>query len=142
MADDTNQTIAAIKLTVTLENGEVVHQTNGVEEIQLGAGQNLPALETQIERMETGERKQFTVEPTDAFGSHDENLVSTLPRSRLAPEVEPEIGMRLSGVSEDGTKVSLRIVEVKPEEIVVDANHPLAGQSLHFDAELVELKAA
>lgn len=108
-------------------------------EFTLGSGQIIPGLDNAIDGMAVGESKQVAIDPTDAYGSRDENMVQSVPLSALPEDIKPNVGMQLQSQSAEGQVVQLVVTEVTEDSITVDANHPLAGQVLHFEVELVEI---
>lgn len=106
-----------------------------------GYGQILPILEKSLAGKQSGAK--FTVEaaPEDAFGDHDDEGVFEVDREGLDVE-DPQVGDELHAKDAEGHVLVLRILEVRPESIVVDANHPLAGKSVRFEVEVIGVRAA
>jgi peptidylprolyl isomerase len=92
--------------------------------------------------MKVGDSKTVTISPEQAYGPRHEQLVQEVPKTALPPELEPEIGMQLHSKAPDGQTMQLLVTEVAEQTITVDGNHPLAGQDLTFDIELVEIDGA
>ena len=90
--------------------------------------------------MEVAEKKTIEIPMDEAYGDVQKELVQEIRKEQLLAEITPEIGMGLVAKGEDGSERQLRITEVRDASIVVDANHPLAGQDLVFELELVEIK--
>lgn len=133
-----------VEYTVRTSAGRLVGGTGagGPQTLVLGEGRLFPELEEALLGMTAGEEKAVTVPSASAFGPRDEAMVIEIPRERLQEGVTPEPGMQLSARAQDGQEVSLTITEVREENVVADANHPLAGEDLHFALTLVEVKAA
>ena len=89
--------------------------------------------------MEPGSRKQFVVQAEDAYGARDETRVKRLPRAGFPGDVTLEKGQHFSYRSTKGTEM-YRVCEVNDDSIVVDSNHPLAGEHLHYDVEIVAVQ--
>jgi len=125
----------------SLDDGTPFDSSRGGDplQFQLGAGQLLPGFETAVEGMTVGESKSFSLAPEEAYGPHQEALVQDVPKSALPDDMTPEVGMQLQGTGSDGQTMQLVVTDVKSEAITVDGNHPLAGQALNFDIELVEV---
>jgi peptidylprolyl isomerase len=123
----------------TLQNGEVFDTSEGRHplEVEMGAGQVLSGFEKALLGMSLNEKKVFTLDPEDAFGQKDESRIYSLPRADIPSEVNPEIGQTVALSSPAGRQVPAMITEVDEETVVVDLNHPLAGQTLTFDIEVV-----
>lgn len=133
-----------IDYTVRTDEGRVVGGTEqgGPQTLVLGEDSLFPELENALVGMEPGEQKKVTVAADNAFGPRDETRIVQIPRSQLAPEPAPQPGMQLSARASDGGEVTLTIVEVGGDSVTADANHPLAGEDLHFTVSLREVKAA
>ena len=130
-----------IHYTGTLDDGTQFDTSAGRDplEFELGGGQVIPGFDTAVEGMAVGESKNVRIEPDQAYGERHDQLVQQVPRSALPDDLEPEVGMGLQSQSPDGQVMMLMVTEVGEENITVDANHPLAGQALNFDIELVEV---
>jgi FKBP-type peptidyl-prolyl cis-trans isomerase 2 len=76
----------------------------------------------------------------DAYGEKNEDMLIEFPKNQFPPELNPEVGMQLMMNNGQGQQFPVNIVEVKEESVVLDANHPLAGQDLIFDLELMEIE--
>lgn len=100
-----------------------------------------PKVETALEGKEVGAELDLVLEPEDAFGEYDAELIRVEP-AHLFPE-EVHVGMQLEGASEDGHEVLLyTVTDVADGKVVVDGNHPLAGQSLRLKCRVQEVRAA
>ncbi|MEE4278153.1 MAG: peptidylprolyl isomerase [Halieaceae bacterium] len=108
-------------------------------EFILGGGQVIPGFEKAVEGMAVGESKSFSIPSEEAYGQHREELVQDVPSSALPEELTPVVGMQLQGSNGEGQTMNLVVTEVKEDAITVDGNHPLAGQDLNFEVELVEI---
>ena len=130
-----------IHYTGTLDDGTQFDSSAGRDplEFELGGGQVIPGFDSAVEGMAVGESKNVRIEPDQAYGERHEQLVQQVPRSALPDDLEPQVGMGLQSQSPDGQVMMLMVTEVADESITVDANHPLAGQALNFDIELVEI---
>jgi FKBP-type peptidyl-prolyl cis-trans isomerase SlyD len=105
-----------------------------------GAGQIIEGLEEQLRQMVAGEKRTVVVPPERAYGAHDASLVQRVPRARL-PVDELKVGDQFqTGPDRAAPIVTVRAIE--GEEILLDANHPLAGQALHFEVEVVAVRPA
>lgn len=127
----------------TLQNGEVFDTSEGRHplEVQMGAGQIISGFEEALMGMSLNEKKVFTLEPEDAYGKRDESLTHSFPRSDVPAEINPEVGQTVALSSSEGQQVPATITAVDDEKVVVDLNHPLAGETLTFDIEVVGISA-
>lgn len=125
----------------TLADGTQFDSSEGRDplEFSLGAGAVIPGFEKAVEGMAVGENKSVIIEPDDAYGPRHDQLVQQVPGSALPDDIEPAIGMQLQGQSPEGQVMNLTVTAIEEDGITVDANHPLAGEALTFDIELVEI---
>ena len=130
-----------IHYTGTLEDGTQFDSSDGRDplEFALGGGQVIPGFDSAVDGMAVGDNKSVTIPPEQAYGECHEQLVQQVQKSALPEDMEPAVGMQLQSQSPDGQVMNLVITEVADETITVDANHPLAGQTLTFAIELVEI---
>ncbi len=130
-----------IHYTGKLENGEVFDSSKDREPLQfkMGEGQVIPGFEKGIAGMEVGDSKDITIPPEEAYGAKNEQLVFEIERSKLPDHITPELGMQLQMTQENGQPVNVVISALTDDTITIDANHPLADKTLHFDVELVDI---
>ena len=130
-----------IHYTGTLDDGTQFDSSDGRDplEFELGAGQVIPGFDAAVDGMGVGENKSVRIEAESAYGERHEQLIQEVPRDALPEEIKPEVGMALQSQSPEGQVANLVIIEVTEESITVDGNHPLAGQALNFDIELVAI---
>ncbi len=123
----------------TLQNGDVFDSSHGSQplEVQMGAGQLIEGFERELMGMALKETKVFTLEPDDAYGQRDENLTRDFARGDLPPEMDPRVGMTIGLQTPDGRQVPVQITYLDDEKMSVDMNHPLAGEALTFEIEVV-----
>ena len=130
-----------IHYTGTLDDGTQFDSSAGRDplEFALGGGQVIPGFDNAVDGMTVGDSKTVTIPPEEAYGQRHEQLVQQVSRDALPDEIEPAVGMQLQSQSPEGQVMMLVVTEVGDESITVDANHPLAGQALTFEIELVEI---
>lgn len=130
-----------IHYTGKLADGTVFDTSDGRDSLsfELGAGQVIPGLDKAMRGMEVGEKKTVNVAMAEAYGPHHPEGVHVVEREQLPPEVDTQVGSRLQASAEDGNVVNLTVVASDEKTVTLDANHPLAGQDLVFDVELVEV---
>jgi len=141
MAEAKNGSRVRVHYTGTLNDGRVFDSTEGRDPIEftLGQGQVIPGFEQAITGMQEGQSKQFTLSPDQAYGPRRNEMVMEIDRQRVPPDFHPQAGQRIELRSADGHTLPATIVEVTPDVVRVDANHPLAGEELNFEIELVEV---
>lgn len=125
----------------TLDDGTEFDSSAGREplEFALGGGQVIPGFDNAVDGMTVGESKTVTIPAEEAYGERHDQLIQQVPKTSLPEDMKPEVGMQLQSQSPDGQMMNLVVTEVEDESITVDANHPLAGQTLTFALELVEV---
>ncbi len=136
-----NNTIK-VNYTGKLSNGQIFDTSKGKEPIEfvLGQGRLIPGFEKGLIDMKLNEKKTIEIAKDQAYGDVNDNLIKEVNKTELPQDMEPKVGMGLVSKSPDGKEINLMVVEVKDESIVIDGNHPLAGQDLIFDVEVVEIK--
>ena len=130
-----------IHYTGTLQDGSTFDSSAGRDplEFTLGAGQVIPGFDKAVDGMSTGEEKTVEIPCDEAYGPHDPNGRQDFPRANVPDDVPLEIGTRLQLSTPTGQPVMVTVADVSDETVVLDANHPLAGQDLTFKIELVEI---
>ena len=130
-----------VRFTGRLQNGEVFtkSQEDQPVEVTLGTGELIPGFETGIVGMELGEKKTISVPPEQAYGPRHEELVVEVKRSALPEQITPTLGKPLRIRPSDGDDYEAIIANISEHTVTLDANHPLAGLTLFFDLELVEI---
>jgi peptidylprolyl isomerase len=112
---------------------------HGPRELVIGKGEFLPAIEEALIGMSAGEKKKVIIPADDAFGEYDEERVFSIPRGDLPEDLNPEVGDEIVLVNENDEELAVLVVELSDDEINFDANHPLAGEDVTFEIELVEI---
>ncbi|MDT8347237.1 MAG: peptidylprolyl isomerase [Flavobacteriaceae bacterium] len=123
-------------------NGQVFDSSLEREplEFTLGQGMLIPGFEKGIIDMKVNEKKTISIPKDEAYGEVREDLFHKVDKQQLPQEIKPEVGMGLVSKNPDGSERQLRVAAVNEDHIVVDANHPLAGQDLTFEVEVIEIK--
>jgi FKBP-type peptidyl-prolyl cis-trans isomerase SlyD len=133
----------SVKVHYTLKvGGKVVGSSIGREPIQFKAGshQIIPGFEKAIIGMKAGQKKSFKLSPEQGYGLEDPKAIKSIPKTQIPPDIKPKAGMILDTQGKDGQRVPVKVVEVKKDVVVIDFNHPLAGKTLYYDVEVVEVK--
>jgi len=131
-----------VHYTGKLTSGEVFDSSLEREplEFTLGQGMLIPGFENAVVNMKVNEKKTVNIPVVEAYGEKVDELFQKVEKAQLPEDIKPEVGMGLVAQNPDGSERQLRVAEVNEDHIVVDANHPLAGQDLVFDLEVVEIK--
>lgn len=130
-----------VHYTGKLEDGSVFDSSESRDplEVTLGEGKLIPGFENAVIGLEVGDKTTANIASNDAYGDRREDLEVTVERAQLPEEITPEVGMQLQLNQPDGQPVPVQVTKVEEENIVIDANHPLAGKDLTFDIELVDI---
>ncbi len=135
-----------VRIDYTLRNagGEVIDTSEGAEPLTYlhGFNQIVPGLERELAGMEAGQGKDVVVAPEDGYGMPDPQGIFGVPRAAFPPEAKLEVGESFVGEDDEGQAVPVRVIEVRPDLIMVDANHPLAGETLYFHVDVREVREA
>ncbi|MZI92323.1 peptidylprolyl isomerase [Vibrio sp. CAIM 722] len=135
--------VAALAYQVKLEDGVVVDQSTTDAPLEYLHGNNnlITGLERELEGKVAGDKFSATFAPEDAYGEHSDDLVQRVPANVFQGVDELEVGMRFLADTDQGP-IPVEITEVDGDEVVVDGNHMLAGQTLTFDVEVVAVREA
>jgi len=130
-----------IHYTGTLDDGNQFDSSAGRDplEFEMGAGMVIPGFEAGVKDMAVGEKKSIQIPATEAYGEKREEMVMEFDRAQLPEGLDPEVGMGLQMQGPEGQPIPVQITAVAESTITIDANHPLAGQNLNFELELVEV---
>lgn len=130
-----------IHYTGTLADGSTFDTSAGRDplEFTLGAGQVIPGFDKAVTGMSVGDSQKVEIPCDEAYGEHDPNGLQSFPREKVPENIPLDIGTRLQLSSPQGQPIMVSVHDVTDEEVILDANHPLAGQDLTFQIELVEI---
>lgn len=136
--------VVALHYTLTNDAGEELDSSNNQDPLVYlhGTGGLIPGLEAALDGKVAGDQLQAVIAPEEAYGLHNAQLVQVVPRSAFEGIESIEVGMRFTASDGEGQQQSVGITAVSGDEVTVDANHPLAGQTLHFDVQIVSVRAA
>jgi len=130
-----------VHYTGRLEDGTIFDSSQGREplEFTLGDGMVIEGFDTGVVGMSVGQKKTIVVPPEQGYGEYEPAYVRELPRDEINIGVEPQVGMQLELRTPVGESIPIVITEVTEETVTLDANHPLAGETLYFEVELLEV---
>lgn len=130
-----------VHYTGKLDDGTVFDSSVDREplEFTIGEGSIIPGFEQAVVGMSKGESKTETIPTENAYGPYVEEMVVTIDRQQMPAEIEPEVGQQLHIQQPDGQLVPVMVTDVSNSTVTLDANHPLAGEDLTFDIQLVEI---
>lgn len=131
--------VVFVSLKVTDEAGEVIDETNGIGFV-FGAGAMVPGLEKALDGHVVGDTVKVTVSPAEGYGERDEERIIKAPAEHMPPDIKP--GDTVQAQMQNGGIARLSLIKIEDGEATLDANHPLAGKTLSFEAEVLEIQEA
>lgn len=139
-----DQRVVYMHYTLTNSQGEVLDSSRGHEPLAYlhGAGNIIPGLEKALLGKQAGDKLNVQVSPAEGYGERDEQLLQQVPRRAFQGVKDVQPGMSFQAQSGDGTPMRVTVTQVVGDMVTVDGNHPLAGETLNFDVEITEVRAA
>ena len=136
--------VVSIDYTLTNDQGQVVDSSSGREPLAYLQGHHniIFGLESALEGKSAGDNVKVTIPPADAYGERDESLRHAVPRKMFENAETVQVGMQFQTMSEQGATQIVTVTGVDAEHVTVDANHPLAGETLTFDVTIVDVREA
>ncbi len=124
-----------------LTSGETFDSSAGRQplEFEVGSGMVIKGFDNGVMGMVVGDKKTVNIPVDDAYGPRNPDMMINFPKDRFPEGMEVEVGMPLVMNNASGEQFQVRVAEIEGENVVLDANHPLAGEELIFDIELVEI---
>lgn len=141
MSEVKNGDTVKVHYTGKLKDGTVFDSSESRDplEFTLGQGQLIPGFEKAVIGLTTGDKTTANIPVDEAYGERREDLEINVERSQLPEDIEPSVGMQLQLNQPNGQPVPVTVTDIGEENVTLDANHPLAGEDLIFDIELVEI---
>lgn len=140
-----NDMVVSLAYELALDDGTALEQTAGDELLHFIQGQQqiIPGLENALYGMHVGEEKTVVVEPDQGYGLYDEEDFDVMPRSAFPPDLELEVGTPLRLRDQvTGEGFTAYVAEINSENVLLDFNHPLAGETLHFHVRVAGIRRA
>lgn len=133
--------VVTIEYTLTDNDNEVLDSSEGAGPLEYLHGHDnlIPGLEKHLEGKAAGDAFKVTVAPGEAYGEYQDELVVQVDRNQFPDDVEIVEGMQFEAGSPDGSRV-VTVTEINGDKVTVDANHPLAGETLNFDVKVVGVR--
>jgi len=124
-----------------LISGETFDSSSGREplEFEIGSGSVIKGFDEGVSGMKVGEKKTINIPVDEAYGQRSEDMLIEFPKDRFPKDMEIKEGMQLMMSNGSGQNIPVIVTEVKDDAVILDANHPLAGEDLIFDIELIEI---
>ena len=139
----TRNRVITLQYALSNADGVIIRKASGTPITYLhGAGVLFSRLEQQLENHRTGDIVTARLLPDDAFGRRNPDLVHDVPLNELPPGEDVRVGGKITGSDEQGNEVTFLVTEIKDDIVYMDGNHPLAGQSLHFEVEIQGIRDA
>lgn len=135
--------VVSIHYTLTNVNGDQLDSSAGQDPLTYlqGHGNIIPGLENALEGKDKGEKLTVTIEAKEAYGERNDQLLQEVPKSQFEGNDGIQVGMQFQAQTEQGVMV-FTVKELKDDTVILDGNHPLAGETLNFDVEVVEVRTA
>ena len=142
MSEAKKDNIVKVHYIGKLDNGQVFDTSKEREplEFKIGEGRLIPGFENGVVGMKLDEMKTIKIPSAEAYGDKKSELMVEVSKKQLPEDLTPEVGMELVSRGQDGREQIVKIAEINPDTIVIDANHPLAGEDLTFEIKLVEIR--
>jgi FKBP-type peptidyl-prolyl cis-trans isomerase SlyD len=136
--------VVSIDYTLRGDDGNVIDSSDGAEPLFYlhGHGNIVPGLEAALTGKASGDSLDVVVQPQDGYGARDPERVIDVPRDRMPEDLTPEVGQVIGMQTPGGHTIPLTIVSVAEETVKLDANHALAGETLHFSVTVREVRSA
>lgn len=124
-----------------LTSGETFDSSEGRQplEFEVGSGMVIKGFDDGVTGMKVGDKKTINISAEDAYGEKNSDMLIEYPKPQFPEDIELEVGTQLAMSSASGQQFQVKIAEIRDDVVVLDANHPLAGEELIFDLELVEI---
>ena len=124
-----------------LTSGETFDSSAGREplEFEVGSGSVIKGFDEGVNGMQVGEKKTINIPVEEAYGPRNAEMLIEFPKDRFPNDMKIEQGMQLMMSDSSGQNIPVIVTEIKENSVILDANHPLAGEELVFDIELVEI---
>lgn len=136
--------VVSLEYTLRLADGAVLDSSVGGAPVQFLQGRRniIPGLERALYGMKVGETKEVIISPEDGYGERDPDAYQLVPRSSFPADLDLQVGMGLRMRMPAGRSIEVYVEEIRPDGVLLDLNHPLAGQTLHFSVKVLDLRAA
>ena len=136
--------VVTLHYRLTLDDGSIADESFGGEPLVYlhGHGNIVPGLEQKLAGKSAKDTDDVTVTPADGYGEYDPTLDQQVPRSAFPADAELQVGVAFQAQTQEGKPITLWIRAIQGDEVTVSPNHPMAGQTLNFHVEIVEVREA
>lgn len=131
----------SVHYTGKLENGEIFDSSRDREPLsfEVGSGQMIPGFDKAVQGMKLNEVKEVTISPDEAYGELKPDMVQKITKDQLPADLDVHVGQQLASQLPDGQQIIVTVKDIAENDITIDANHPLAGKTLNFEIEVVQI---
>ncbi len=135
--------VVSMHYKLTDDDNNVLDSSEGRDPLSYihGVGNIIVGLEKQLSGKAVGDKVKATVVPSEGYGERDENLVQVVPKSGFQGDEELQVGMQVQVGTQQGNAIA-SVAKIEGEDVTLDVNHPLAGVTLHFDVEVMDVREA
>jgi FKBP-type peptidyl-prolyl cis-trans isomerase SlyD len=139
-----NGKVVDLRYSLKNSQGELLDEADAADPFTYlhGAQQVVPGLESALEGLKIGDKKKVVVSPEDGYGIKDPKLSMVVKKAQFPGNLELEAGMQFEATSNTGEEIIFTVESIEGDEVRVDGNHPLAGETLHFDVEVLQIRDA
>ncbi len=139
----TSNKVVAIDYTLKNSEGEIIDSSTGSTPLEYihGRGSLITGLERELEGKQAGDEFSVVIEPADAYGERNEELIFEVPRSQFEEGTVIEEGMQFEAAAPEGSRI-VTVIKTGTDSVTIDANHPLAGEKLFFDIKIIDVRDA
>ena len=136
--------VVSMNYTLKDDQGKVLDTSENRDPLKfiVGAGMIIPGLEKELQGKEKGDTLSVTLQPKDGYGEYDEAQMVDVPKTQFQEGTDIKAGMQVQAQNSEGDVQVLTVKEIKGDNVTLDANHPLAGQTLHFDVQIDDVREA
>lgn len=134
--------VISLHYTGSLDDGTVFDSSEQGTPLSftVGAGEVIPGFDEGVRGMNVGETRDISISPDQAYGDYQEELVRVVPRAAFPPNIVPAMGLGFELELPSGETLPVRIIDVEGDEVTLDANHLLAGETLNFNIRLISIE--
>ena len=136
--------VVLMHYTLKNDEGDVIDSSDGADPLPFlqGHGNIIPGLESALEGSKVGDKLDVSIKPEEGYGLRMQDAIQEIPSSALQGVDEVKVGMQLQSQDKDGNAFLVSVTKIEDDKITVDANHPLAGQTLHFSVSIESIRKA
>lgn len=138
-----NNKVATLHYTLKDNDGNILDQSEDGSFVYLHGAMNIiPGLENALAEKAAGDSLSVKINPEDGYGVHDKNRIQEVPKNMFENSDDIQLGMQFHAEGPGGEMLIVTVTEIKDDTVVIDGNHPLAGQELNFDVKVMDVREA